>query len=131
MAKIHILIVDDQLGICTVLSNILTYAGYSARYAQTIIDAQRMLALELFHVVILDVRLETGDEGDLSGIWLMREISKNYPLVKIIMLANSTRFDFSSNGAIPAFAFVQKSASMDSILIEFLEKAFLSVNEGN
>lgn len=78
--KAEILIVDDDLVICQMLSEYLTSEGLSVKAVSSGHEMKQQLAIEMPDLILLDVTLPDGD-----GFSLAREI-RTYSDVSIIML---------------------------------------------
>jgi response regulator RpfG family c-di-GMP phosphodiesterase len=72
--KERILVVDDELPICTLLAERLSQQGYHCRSSSNGEEALRLLAQEPFDVVISDLRMP-----GMSGLALLEEVRKEYP----------------------------------------------------
>lgn len=72
----RILIVDDLEKWRKELVSILQREGFAATSANTSVLALEHLQTEIYHVVVLDIRLVDDDQSDSSGIDLLRELSK-------------------------------------------------------
>jgi len=79
--KTAILIVDDEQGVCDVLSRELTERGYLCNTALNGNDALFKLAIHEFDVVLLDIRLP-----GISGIEVLKDIRSNYPHTAVIII---------------------------------------------
>lgn len=89
MAKNDILIVDDEMDICYLLTGILKQKNYSSTFANTISDAQKAIDKAPPSLLILDNRLPDG-----LGIDFIPYVKENYPSVKILMV---TAYDTPSD----------------------------------
>ena len=86
---LKILIVDDEIDICYLLSGILKQKNYRTTFVNTLSDAQLMLKKETPSLVFLDNHLPDG-----LGIDFIEHIKKNYPAIKIVMItANDGSID--------------------------------------
>jgi two-component system, NtrC family, response regulator HydG len=56
-----ILVVDDDRDLCENLWDVLRERGYRVHFAHDVVDAERALAQRKFHVVLIDMKLPTGD----------------------------------------------------------------------
>ena len=83
------LIVDDEIDMCYLLSDILKHKNLKASFVNTISDAKRVLQDENPSIIFLDNHLPDG-----FGINFIKEIKKLHPRVKIIMIsAHDTNMD--------------------------------------
>lgn len=94
-----ILIVDDDEGICEVLSTYLRPRGYRILSVHTGAGALDLLAKETPDVVILDLRLP-----DMEGQGILREIRERFPETEVVIITGFATLD-SALSAIKAGAF--------------------------
>jgi two-component system OmpR family response regulator len=76
-----VLIVDDEIDICYLLSVILKQRNLSPSYVNTLSDAQAALKKETPSILFLDNHLPDG-----RGVEFIRYVKKNYPTVKVILI---------------------------------------------
>ena len=79
--KVKILIVDDELEICNMLSRHFRYLGYHVDTAANGLEAMEKLGASSLQVVISDIVMPKMD-----GIELLRAMQKQYPMVHTIMI---------------------------------------------
>lgn len=79
--KVKILIVDDEIAICEMLSRHFRYIGYEVDMASNGAEAMEKLAQSSFQVVISDIVMPKMD-----GVELLRALKKQYPMIHIIMI---------------------------------------------
>jgi len=72
--KERILVVDDELPICTLLAERLSQQGYHCQSSLNGEEALRLLAQEPFDVIISDLRMP-----GMSGLALLEEVRKEHP----------------------------------------------------
>ncbi|HEY7087654.1 MAG TPA: response regulator [Tepidisphaeraceae bacterium] len=77
---IRILLVDDHTDTCDVISRLLSKHGYSVATAANYGSALALAKHERFDLLIADVGLPDG-----SGLDLLHDIRKQYPLVGIVV----------------------------------------------
>jgi DNA-binding NtrC family response regulator len=77
----NILIVDDEPGLRSGLSKVLSLQGYRALEASTSAEARRIMASAEVHLVLLDLKLGTED-----GLTLLRSLKAEEPIVPIIII---------------------------------------------
>jgi putative nucleotidyltransferase with HDIG domain len=73
-AKAHVLVVDDEPGVCNLLRDKLSLEGYTCQSYNRAQQALDALARERFDVVISDLRMP-----GLTGLDLLRETRSKYP----------------------------------------------------
>ena len=69
-----ILVVDDELQWREQLVEILNHEGYVAKAVATAKDALNVLHQDIYHLLILDIRLEDNDQGHGGGMALLRSL---------------------------------------------------------
>jgi two-component system, NtrC family, response regulator AtoC len=77
----HVLIVDDDEGLCESFRGFLRHAGFSASSAGTGAEAVRAVAAEPTDVVLLDLRL-----GQESGLDVLPDIKALRPEIAVLMV---------------------------------------------
>jgi len=124
----RVLVVDDLPNWQKIIEELLSDEGYSVMCASDVRIALQLLASMPFQLAILDVRLDETDENNSDGIWLMHEIHRNYPSVKVIINTGyGTPFIVREvfKEMKPAFAFLSKTET--DHLVDIVKKAFLQV----
>jgi two-component system, NtrC family, response regulator PilR len=86
MPKPAVLIVDDEPDLCELLSITLQRMDLSARTANDVAEAQRMLKTEQFDLCLTDMQLPDGDGLDLVK-W-MQQYTPNVPVAVITAHGN-------------------------------------------
>jgi two-component system response regulator FlrC len=81
MHKKKILIIDDDLEILDLISEMLKEAGYSVKTASTQEKALKRLNLELFSLIISDFKMLGMD-----GMDFLKEIKRLHPLIPFVFL---------------------------------------------
>ncbi|HLZ88319.1 MAG TPA: response regulator [Puia sp.] len=76
-----VLIVDDELDICYLLSGMLKQRNFQAGFVNTLSDAKTALQTETPSLIFLDNHLPDG-----FGLEFIPFIKKNYPGAKVIMI---------------------------------------------
>ena len=79
--KVRLLIVDDEIDICEMLSRHFRYLGYDVETASNGIEALEKLATKNTQIVISDIKMPQMD-----GIKLLRAVRQQYPMIHIIMI---------------------------------------------
>ena len=85
MSKGQILVVDDELGIRTLLSDVLNIAGYQVTTAADGLDALNQIRNNKFDLILLDVNLPKVD-----GFAILEKIRASAPTQAIIMISART-----------------------------------------
>jgi two-component system, response regulator, stage 0 sporulation protein F len=109
-----ILIVDDQQGMCNFLENYFLTKGYRAMSTTSAKKAVSMAAKEKPDVILLDIRMP-----DMDGIDTLKEIKKQAPMSKVIMVSVASEREKDAQQA-GADAFIAKPFP-----IAYLEEAVI------
>ena len=82
MTDIHkVLIVDDELDICYLLSGMLKQRNFHTGFVNTLTDARTTLETDTPSLIFLDNHLPDG-----FGLDFIPFVKRNYPEVKVIMI---------------------------------------------
>ncbi|MHA2275153.1 MAG: response regulator [Candidatus Kariarchaeaceae archaeon] len=84
--KYSILVVDDQDNWREALTQLLSTEGYTIKAVASFKEAKEQIALNIFDLVILDVRLMDIDVFNVQGIELLRLVKDQEPAPKAIIL---------------------------------------------
>src|SRR5262249_41632661 len=105
----NILVVDDEVDICAILTEQLKRLGFQASYALSIEEALSRVAESSFDLVFVDLNLEDG-----SGYDLIARLRENDATAKIVVIS---AYDSESKKALQSGAnmFVPKPFSKKSI----------------
>jgi len=76
-----ILLVDDDQNFLSIAKKRLAKRGHTVQTALNGTEVFEKLQAQNIHVVVLDVKMP-----GMSGIEILKEIKKNFPLVQVIML---------------------------------------------
>ncbi len=100
-----VLVVDDEIDICTLVTRQIRSIGIEAEYALSIKEALSKTAFNPFDLYIIDLNLTDG-----SGFTLMKKIKESQPTSRIIIIS---AYDNESKSAINSGAdlFVAKPLS--------------------
>ena len=97
MKQLKALIIDDELDICFLLSNILKKGNLYANYVNNIRDARSILKTENPDFIFLDNHLPDG-----LGVDFIRHIKETHPTSKVVMISAfdnfMDRFKANKNG---------------------------------
>lgn len=80
-AKAHILIVDDENDLRTLLRHILTAQGYQITDAADGEEAIELIKLQKFDIALLDIQMP-----NINGIQVLKYIKEHSPQTKAVML---------------------------------------------
>jgi DNA-binding response OmpR family regulator len=78
---IKFLIVDDEPDVVDSVSELFTLRNYNVVTATSGTKALEMVKKENPNIIILDIRMP-----DISGMDVLKEVKKNYPKIRVIML---------------------------------------------
>jgi len=108
----NVLIVDDEPGIRTVLSDIIRDENHNVQSASDGFDGLRILKEKSIDLVILDVWLP-----NMGGIDVLKEIKKEYQDIEVIMISGHANIDIAVKAVkLGAFDFLEKPLSLDKII---------------
>ncbi len=107
-----ILIIDDEPGIRTVLSDIIKDENHQVLTGGDGFEGLAILKEESIDLVILDVWLP-----NMGGIDVLKEIKKEYPNIEVIMISGHANIDIAVKAVkLGAFDFLEKPLSLDKII---------------
>jgi len=108
----NVLIVDDEPGIRTVLSDIIRDENHNVLSASDGFDGLKILKEKSIDLVILDVWLP-----NMGGIDVLKEIKKEYQDIEVIMISGHANIDIAVKAVkLGAFDFLEKPLSLDKII---------------
>ncbi len=124
MSQSHVLVVDDEADIRTLIQEILTDEGYGVTVAANAAEARSARADEKFDLILLDIWMP-----DTDGITLLREWSDSGDLScpVVIMSGHGTVDTAVEATRLGAFDFVEKPLSLAKLL-RTVESALESAN---
>ncbi len=121
--SIHILLVEDDEDVSTFLEDLLITEGYTVSVASCGLDAVHMVKEDIYHIVILDLKLP-----DIDGTEVFKEIKEIDNDINILILTGcpslESAVDMLKHGA---YDYIQKPFKIDDIR-STLEKI---INEKN
>ena len=106
-----ILIIDDDVAVCKVMSDILAHKGYDVSYKATLEDGIDATRLQNYDVVFLDVRLPDG-----NGLQVLPQIQSAPSMPEVIVLTgyadpDGAELSMKSN----VWDYIQKPLNFDRI----------------
>ena len=109
----NVLIIDDEKGICDVLSKMVEGMGHEATYALSLEEGLKQVSSKTFDVVFLDVRLPDGD-----GLDALPRIAKG-PLSPEVIIITGEGDPDGAELAIKsgAWAYIEKPASIQKMTL--------------
>lgn len=84
----RILVVDDDVGVRVLLTDILAEKGYTVLGVESIHQARQQMKEEPFELILCDVRLKDGD-----GLKFLEELHEVYPRLKMIVITGFGTLD--------------------------------------
>ncbi len=119
MAKMKMMLVDDEERFLSTTKKLLSRKGYDALTAISGNEALEILKSRNIDVVILDVKMPGMD-----GITTLKEIKRRFPVVEVIMLTGHATVDSAVDGLKSgATDYLMKPTDINN-LIEKAEEAF-------
>ncbi len=113
MSKGQILVVDDEFGIRTLLSEVLNIAGYQVTSAADGLDALNQIRKNKFDLILLDVNLPKVD-----GFAILEKIRASAPTQPIIMISARTEKDDVTHGLrLGADDYIRKPFSVEELVL--------------
>jgi len=128
-----VLVIDDEPGIRTVLTDILEDEGYTVLTAGDGFEGLSILKEQNVDLVILDIWLP-----NMGGIDVLKEIKHDYPELEVIIISGHANIDLAVKAVkLGAFDFLEKPLSLEKIVtvaanairFETLKKENLSLKE--
>ncbi len=108
-----ILIVDDELVICRMLTRTLKEAGYLCRVANSVQSAKEILAVETFDLLLSDLKMP-----EESGLELIRYAKAHYPDIGRIIITGIGDPEVADEiMAVGIYGYILKPLSKDILLI--------------
>ncbi len=106
-----VLVIDDEPGIRTVLTDILEDEAHSVYAAADGFEGLAMMKQELFDIVILDVWLPK-----LGGMDVLKELKDDYPEVEVIIISGHANIDLAVRAVkLGAYDFLEKPLSLEKV----------------
>jgi two-component system OmpR family response regulator len=113
VSKGQILVVDDELGIRTLLSEVLNIAGFQVTIAADGLDALNLIRKNKFDLILLDVNLPKVD-----GFAILEKIRASAPTQPIIMISARTEKDDVTHGLrLGADDYIRKPFSVEELVL--------------
>src|SRR5499427_7107406 len=111
MADEKVLVVDDEVGMLTLLRNYLTREGYEAHTAPSGETALQFLEEHDFDVVLTDLRM-----GGMDGLTLVREIHATRPETPVVLMTAFGGIDIAVEAIkAGAYHFVAKPVQLPEV----------------
>lgn len=108
-----ILVVDDDINLCTALTDELTEVGYNAEYVTNGFDAIKYLQEKKIDLVLLDLKMP-----DMDGFDVLREMEEKDINTNVIVLTAYADVKSAIDSAkMGASDFISKPYDFDELLI--------------
>ena len=112
----HVMIIDDDVVMCDMLSSMVHRTGHDAQSAHTLTDGMRQLSKDSFDIVFLDIRMPDG-----SGLDILPKIREISPPPEVIIMTGYGDPDGAElaikNGA---WDYIEKPSSIKEMMLPFL-----------
>ncbi|MEI7751959.1 MAG: response regulator [Candidatus Omnitrophota bacterium] len=116
--KTTVLVVDDEVNICSTLAKILELKGYEVAQAESGSSAVQMFRNRAFDVVLMDIRMP-----GMNGVEACKEMKKIKPETAVILMTAFTMDEILHEALREgAYAVVHKPLDMDTVT-NMIEKA--------
>jgi DNA-binding NtrC family response regulator len=111
MTTHRILVVDDDIGVCAVLSRILKDQQYDVYISQSVSGATETLAESSFDAYLLDYRLSDG-----TGLQVAQKVRQHGSTAPIILISGYGASDIAAKApALEIFEVLQKPFTRETI----------------
>lgn len=111
----HILIVDDETSIRTLLSEILDDEGYRTSEAPHSEAALHIMSKDRPNLIILDIWL---DNSDMDGMEILAHVKQHHPEIPVLMISGHGNIEMAVNAMkLGAYEFIEKPFNSDRLLL--------------
>ena len=108
----NILVVDDEKGMCHILKRMLSDQGYNVDTANSGEEAVHLIAQEIYHVALIDIRMPGMD-----GLELLERLKKDSPDTLVIMMTAYGTIETAVNAMKRgAYEYITKPFNNDEVL---------------
>lgn len=109
----RILVVDDDLEMCRMLSDVLGEEGFSVFATSDSLEASKLLKKEEFDVLITDLKMK-----GLKGLDLLEEANKEAPMTPVIIITAFGTVESAIKAMkMGAYDYITKPFQMDELLL--------------
>jgi len=109
-AKVKLLIVDDDVLLLMLLSQIFTESGYSVRAAEDGFSALAVIRNEIPNIILSDLNMP-----GMSGFEFLSVVRRRFPAIRAIAMSGALSGDGVPPGVV-ADAFYEKGTNVSSLL---------------
>jgi CheY-like chemotaxis protein len=122
----RVLVIDDIEDVRSTVAGILGDAGYSVKTAGSESKAISTLKKEVFHFIVIDIRLHGHDDADDSGVELAKKIRENGIRSKIIFVTGKKIKGEHFNSVLEygVIAYIEKNLGWIEIVQNTIEENF-------
>lgn len=112
---LDILVVDDEMDIRDLISDILKDEGFSCRTAADSVQAFSAISSKIPNAIILDIWLQ-GSE--LDGLGILEVVKKKYPLMPVIVISGHGTIETAVNSIkMGAYDYLEKPFTHDKLMV--------------
>ena len=112
---LDVLIIDDEMDIRDIISDILKDEGFSSRMAANSTQAFKAIAEKTPNAVILDIWLQ---DSELDGLGILEIIKKQYPLMPVIVISGHGTIETAVSAIkMGAYDYLEKPFTHDKMVI--------------
>jgi two-component system nitrogen regulation response regulator NtrX len=113
--SLDIIVIDDEMDIRDLVSDILKDEGFSPRVAGNSTQAFKLIADKLPSAIILDIWLEGSD---LDGLGILEIVKKRYPLMPVIVISGHGTVDTAVSAIkMGAYDYLEKPFTHDKLVL--------------
>jgi two-component system nitrogen regulation response regulator NtrX len=113
--ELDVLVVEDEIEIAELISDILTDAKFSVRIAKNSIEALAEIEAKVPNVLILDIWLQ---DSPLDGLGILEKVKALYKLLPVIMISgHGTVANIVHAIKVGAYDYITKPFSQDKLLL--------------
>ena len=109
-AKVELLIVDDDVSLLMLLSQIFTESGYSVRSAEDGFSALAVIRKEIPDIILSDLNMP-----GMSGFEFLSVVRRRFPAIRAIAMSGALSGDGVPPGVV-ADAFYEKGTNLGTLL---------------
>lgn len=112
---LDVLVIDDEIDIRDLISDILKDEGLTTRGAANSNQAFQLIAEKAPNAIILDIWLQ---DSDLDGLGILEIVRKKYPLMPVIVISGHGTIETAVNAIkMGAFDYLEKPFTQDKLVI--------------
>lgn len=113
MSPERILVIDDEISICSTLKAILEDEGYEVKTVETAEDGLKLLREQPFDLVLLDIWLP-----EMNGLDALRRIKETEENLQVIMISGHGTIESAVKATkMGAFDFLEKPLTLEKVVL--------------